>query len=222
MWASRGGSTRRLKNLGEGKSDARSLRKTVGPVFGRCSVKREVRQAANTVRLQLYLPATCQDCSVRAVRRHHQRQPGAGKVCLACSKEQGLEDVPPLPLYAGLPEPLVTRELADNTSQRQSFPSSSSPVFPHAHTHRSPLRLGTEPIGCVPWRFVAALCGPIGPHFSPGHPAWQRAGGLLCYWRGRRCSQAFSKCSRQPGEISCLGWLSPPGTKGLFLLPFSF
>lgn len=101
---------------------------------------------------------------------------------------------------------------------RQHFPKARFFRVSSFYTHADgvPLRLGTELLGRAPWRFVAALCLHVGPQFSPGHPAWQRAGGLLCCWLRRRCRQAFSKCSRQPGETSCLGCLSPPGTKRAF------
>lgn len=125
-----------------------------------------------------------------------------------------LEGLLPLPLY-GLKEHLVAQELADNTSQRHGFSEFFVSSF-YTHADGVPLRLGTELLGRAPWRFVAALCLHVGPQFSPGHPAWQRAGGLLCCWLRRRCRQAFSKCSRQPGETSCLGCLSPPGTKRAF------
>lgn len=135
--------------------------------------------------------------------------------------QQGARDpegLLPLPLY-GLKEHLVAQELADNTSQRHSFAEffvSSFNTRARTRADGVPLRLGTELLGRAPWRFGAALCLHVGPQFSPGHPAWQRAGGLLCYWLRRRWRQAFSKCSRQPGETSCLGCLSPPGTKRAF------
>lgn len=96
---------------------------------------------------------------------------------------------------------------------RLQFSHARARARTRTHADGVPLRLGTELLGRAPWRFVAALCLHVGPQFSPGHPAWQRAGGLLCCWLRRRCRQAFSKCSRQPGETSGLGCLSPPGTK---------
>lgn len=74
----------------------------------------------------------------------------------------------------------------------------------------------THIILCVHLRFATVLLPPAGHKLSHGHPAWQRAHGLLCYWLKTWWNQLFYKHCRQQTSPVWTGFHS----KALNCFPF--